>query len=69
MRQQKANSQRFQICFKHSNAFVLVDKVTESFKTLLDSNIYPSIVNPILDYFEGVWIGRPSRCHKTKPYV
>ena len=48
-------------------AFVPVDKVTESFEALLDSDIYPSIVNPILDYFEDSWIGRPSRRHRRSP--
>ena len=48
-------------------AFVPVDKVTGSFETLLDLNIYPSIVNPVLDYFEDSWIGHPSRRHRCGP--
>ena len=48
-------------------AFVPVDKVAELFETLLDSNIYPPMANPILDYFENVWIGRPLSRHRRSP--
>lgn len=42
-------------------AFVPVDNVVDSFEQLCDNNNYPVEAQPVLDYFEDTWIGRPDR--------
>lgn len=45
-------------------AFVPVSDVISSFEMLLDSDFYrenEEILQPLIDYFEDTWIGRPTR--------
>uniref|UniRef100_H2XZ20 MULE transposase domain-containing protein n=1 Tax=Ciona intestinalis TaxID=7719 RepID=H2XZ20_CIOIN len=42
-------------------AFVPTDQIVTSFEALCDSNILPPSAQPVIDYVEDNWIGRPDR--------
>lgn len=47
-------------------AFVPVDYLVESFDILCDNNVFPPEAQPVLDYFEDTWIGRPDRRQRRR---
>ncbi|XP_031350480.1 uncharacterized protein LOC116176146 [Photinus pyralis] len=42
-------------------AFVPLNELVQSFDLLLDNNVFPPEAQPVIDYFEDTWIGRPDR--------
>nr|CAI5828080.1 unnamed protein product [Callosobruchus analis] len=54
--------------FLSALAFVPTTDVVEAFEILCDENMLPEDAQPILDYFEDTWIGRPQRRqHRRSP--
>lgn len=49
-----------------SLAFVPVDEVTRAFDILIDGNVLPDEAQPLIDYFEDTWIGRPDRRQRRR---
>jgi len=50
-------------------AYVPTNKVVEAFEKLLDTDFYienEEILMPLIDYFEGNWIGRLHRYKKRR---
>ena len=48
-------------------AFVPADFVEQAFEILIDERIFPEEAQPVIDYFEDVWIGRPQRRQRRPP--
>ena len=48
-------------------AFVPAHSVIEAFEELCDSNIIPPEAQPVVDYMEDTWIGRPDRRLVRRP--
>ena len=48
-------------------AIVPVHSVIEAFEELCDSNIIPPEAQPVVDYMEDTWIGRPDRRLVRRP--
>lgn len=48
-------------------AFVPEEHVIQYFEVLCDENVFPEEAQPIIDYFEDTWIGRPNRRHRRPP--
>lgn len=48
-------------------AFVPTSQVVKYFEQLCDQDILPPEAQPVLDYFEDTWIGRPVRNHRRRP--
>ena len=42
-------------------AFVPLSDVVSSFEYLIDNNYFPEEAQPVFDYIEDTWIGRPNR--------
>nr|CAI5844980.1 unnamed protein product [Callosobruchus analis] len=54
--------------FLSALAFVPTTDVVEAFEIVCDENMLPEDAQPILDYFEDTWIGRPQRRqHRRSP--
>lgn len=47
-------------------AFVPVPEVIAAFDRLCDSGMFPAEAQPVLDYFEDNWIGRPQRRNRRR---
>lgn len=48
-------------------AFVPTADVVRAFEMLCDENILPPEAQPVMDYFEDTWIGRPHRRRRRPP--
>lgn len=48
-------------------AFVPTEIVTEVFEHLCQQGVFPPESQPVVDYFEDTWIGRPARGHRRPP--
>src|ERR1051325_1686327 len=63
------NDADFALQMRHlpSLAFVPVEDVVVAFEDLLSRIDFPLGSQPVLDYFEDTWIGRPTRGNKRRP--
>ena len=63
------NDADFAMQMRHlpSLAFVPVEDVVLAFEELLSRVDFPLESQPVLDYFEDTWIGRPTRGNKRRP--
>ena len=48
-------------------AYVPLTDVVEAFNRLTESDALPAEAQPVVDYFEDTWIGRPTRRNSRRP--
>ena len=69
LQQQYENSTEFALKMRMlaAIAYVPVSEVVTTFESLCDSDEYPEESQPVLDYVEDIWIGRPDRRLGRRP--